>query len=234
MNKYIISFLLLFCVLTLFAQTKPVESKILSRGEVNSLLTDSVRQILKIRFPVFRVYTCSDKSGDYFIALTESQDTIGDSGDTLSTSIRAVAFSRSAENVTFRWEFEDSLIRTSELVSGESAIWFWTRYSSFTDTDHDNLIDPVIVYGTNGMNGRDDGRVRLKVIYKEQPFMILNMNGVLDRDRVLQVDTAYYDLPAVLQQHVLRLMQKLQEDNQTIFPYGWQTAMKNRNTRIVE
>lgn len=43
----------------------------------------------------------------------------------------------------------------------EASIWFWTNYSGFADLDKDGLIDPILIYGTSGMNNTDDGRVKI-------------------------------------------------------------------------
>src|SRR5579872_7290449 len=78
----------------LLAQQNKPASEILSRTQVVSIFTDSVKQAFKINFPIIRVYKYADRSGQYFCVLTETMDSIvkDDEGgyDTLHHAIRAI------------------------------------------------------------------------------------------------------------------------------------------------
>lgn len=90
--------------------------------------------------------------------------------------------------------------RTTRGEDGESTIWFWTSDISFKDYDGDGLIEPVIVYGTWGINGYDDGRVKIIIFYKGKKVAIRHQSSVLDGGRSTEYDAAYESLPKKLKE----------------------------------
>lgn len=210
-----------------FAQTSIFSSEVLSPQQVAELFPDSVRQALQIRFPIYRAYRYGDKAGKYFCILTESTDTITENKDTIHRAIKAINIKRS---FTKLWEINDHI----EADKHEHNISFWTGYSEFKDYDGDFLIEPIIVYGTLGLNGYEDGRIKFIIYYKGQKIAIRHQNGTLDRERETQVDKAFYGLPKVLQAGLKRKMELMTRNKHAIFPYGWQAAMQNRKTIINE
>lgn len=219
--------LLLFCATTLvFGQTKGVSSEILSQQETAKLFTDSLNKQLGITYPICRVYKCIDKSGQFFIVLTESNDTITADKDTLHYRIKAFNFRQDKSGLIKKWEMNDFITKQATTEYIENSIWFWTKYSEFADIDNDSLIDPILIYGTSGMNYTSDGRIKILIYYKGQKFAIRHQNGTLDFERNTHVDKAFYSLPLGLQDHIKLIMKKMTDDDNAIFPYGWQTAMK--------
>ncbi|HAQ39369.1 MAG TPA: hypothetical protein PLU49_15030 [Saprospiraceae bacterium] len=210
----------------IFGQSKIPGCEQLSRQEVAKLFTDSLNQELQITFPIFKVFKCKDKTGQFYIVLTESNDLISPDQDTLNTSIKAFNFYKDNSGYIKKWELFDFKTRQAVSDEMESSIWFWSKYAEFKDIDHDNEIDPVIIYGTSGMNGTEDGRIKIFIFYKGQKHAIRHQNGVLDFERNTKVNKTFYSLPVKIQDHVKQIMEKLTDDGHAIFPYGWQTAMK--------
>lgn len=209
-----------------YAQKKTVTTEILTTKQVTQLLPDSIRKNLHINYPIFRVYKYGDKGGQYYCILTESQDEITAENDTTNYRIKAVNVKNDNGSFSKLWEINDNIQNESE----ENNIWFWTKYAEFKDHDGDGSIEPIIVYGTSGLNGYDDGRIKFIIYYKGQKIAIRHQNGVLDFERETQVDKAFYNLPQSLQASVKQKMEKMMQQNQAIFPNGWQNAMKSKKT----
>lgn len=214
-----------------FAQKFPETSKILTSEQVTEVFTDSVKSGLELNFPIFRVYKYSDKSGQYYCALTESMDSISDEKDTINRNIKALACKIEKDRLVKIWELNDRVIKND---AHEYNIWFWTKYCDFKDYDKDSLIDPIIVYGTSAMNGYDDGRIKFLIYYKGQKIAIRHQNGVLDFERETQVDKVFYNLPQLLIISIMQKMGLMEKNQHAIFPHGWQTAMRNKKTFFSE
>ncbi len=223
----------LILVIQLSGQTKNQTAN-LSRAEIKELFNAEALKNFNIDYNIFKVYTYTDKTGKYFVALTEKTDSIAPNKDTLHYKIKAFNFYEDKNGLVKKWELND--FTTKQAGSGvmENTIWFWTKYCEFEDIDKDGIIDPLLVYGTSGMNGRDDGRIKIIVYYKGQKNVIRHQNGVLDFERNTQVDQTFYALPKTLQEHVKTTMQKMTDNSHAIFPYGWQDAMKKGKTKFQE
>jgi len=224
-------FIALICLTNVFAQKITVRTEILTAKQVTELFPDTIRKTLAINFPILRVYKYADKTGPFYCILTESRNEINTGKDTFHHSIKAINVK--AENGSFskNWELNDNIIKKE---NDESSIWFWTKYIDFKDYDGDGLADPVIIYGTAASNGYDDGRIKFIAYYKGKKIGIRHQNGILDFERETQVDKAFYDLPPSLQASINQKMVLMTKNNQAIFPAGWQTAMKNKKTKINE
>lgn len=232
MLKYILTLAIALVFLTkTFAQNTTTSSELLTTKQVKELFPESLLNTLNIHFPIFRVYRYDDQSGKYYCLLTESRDTITAQKDTFNYQIKAITVQ--LENGTFKklWEINDHLIKND---NEEQSIWFWTKYTSFNDYDGDGLIDPVIIYGTFGLNGYDDGRIKMILYYKGKKVAIRHQNGLLDSERETQVDQSFYALPKALQSAVINKMELMMENNHAIFPSGWEEAMKNKKGNFNE
>src|SRR5688572_29031708 len=84
----------------------------------------------------------------------------------------------------------------------ENSIWFWTKYIEFRDYDGDALADPIIAYGTSGINHTDDGRIIFIIYSKGRKIAIRHQNSDLDFGRETQVDRSFYDMPQSLQKTI--------------------------------
>jgi hypothetical protein len=226
---------LLFIVLVSFfhavAQKPAVAAELLTDKQVIALLPDTLRTSLTISFPIFRVYKYTDQEGLHYCILTESREKISADGDTINHKIKAVNVKVVNGVFSKQWEINDNIIKDERQ---ESSIWFWTKYADFKDYNGDGLAEPIIVYGTAGMNGYDNGRIKFIIYYKGKKVAIRHLNGVLDYERETQVDKSFYALPPALQAGVKQKMELMVANERAIFPAGWQKDMKNKETQIDE
>lgn len=210
------------------------EKDILPRNEIKQIFNDSIKNKFGINYNIFKVYKYADMTGKYYVVLTEKTDSVTPDNDTLSLKIKAFYFKTTANGLEKQWEINDLTIKQTNGNSDETSIWFWSKYCEFKDLNNDGMIDPVLVYGTAGKNGTDDGRIKILIIYKGQKNVVRHQNGVLDSDRNTQVDETFYSLPSPIQNYVKSLMQKMVDNGQAIFPYGWQEAMSNKKLKFDE
>lgn len=223
----------LFFLTYSYAQNSAVTSEILTHQQVAGLFSDSICQSLNITFPIFRVYRYADQSGQYYCVLTESRDKTGPGKDTINHKIKAFNFKAADNRFVKTWEIND-WINTRKDEKEETTIWFWSRYMVFKDYDNDGLADPILVYGIKGGNDYDDGRVKFIIYFKGKKYVIRHQNGVLDDERQTEVDKAYYELPSSLQAAIHEKMVLMTNNNQAIFPYGWEKAMKQKKVSFSE
>jgi hypothetical protein len=225
------SLIAFFCFTTAFGQKTTVSFDILPPRQVTELFPDSIRRSLKINFPIFRVYKYADKTGQYYCILTESRNEITAEKDTINHNIKAINMWDDNGSFSKVWEINDNIVKND---NDENNIWFWTKYADFKDYDGDGLADPIVIYGTSGSNGYDNGRIKFILYYKGQKVAIRHQNGVLDYERETQVDKAFYNLPLSLQTAIKQKMELMTKNNHAIFPAGWQAAMKNNKTTFNE
>ena len=145
------------------AQSETPSSKILPKTETDEFFTPAFKKKNLIKFPIFRAYTYTDKSGTYNVALTESADTVNNVKDTVNYTIKAFNFKVDKTLTLKKWEINDFKTPTVKGDEKETSIWFWTKYCEFNDLDGDGLVEPIIVYGTFGANGYDDGRTKILI-----------------------------------------------------------------------
>ncbi|RZL36636.1 MAG: hypothetical protein EOO96_06595 [Pedobacter sp.] len=232
MKKILALLFLSFFIIKANAQSDTSSNKILSKAETDEFFTDAFKKKNLINFPIFRAYTYKDKSGTYYVALTESADSINTKKDTVNNKIKALAFKVDKGITLKKWEINDFKTPSVKGEEIESSIWFWTKYCSFNDIDGDGLVDPIVVYGTFGSNGYDDGRAKIILYIKGQKIAIRHQNGILDDERKTQVDLTFYALPKKIQDHVKQLMATMVEKNHAIFPSGYEGKMSKKATQI--
>lgn len=230
--RYVLFLIIVFFHLsTAFAQKTSINAEILSPTQVTELFPEPVLKSLNISFPIFRVYKYADKTGQYYCILTESRNEITADKDTLHFKIKAVNVKKEVDSFAKVWEINDNIIKNE---NDEHSIWFWTKYIDFKDYNGDGLADPIVIYGTSGANGYDDGRVKFIIYYQGQKVAIRHQNGVLDHERETQVDKTFYALPQTLQETIKLKMELMTKNEHAIFPAGWQAAMKNKKTLFNE
>jgi hypothetical protein len=231
MTKFLFKITYFFIPLLSFAQITD-NKRLLPYNTIQEIFNDSVKNQHGIKYPIFRVYQFDDKSGQNLIVLTESFDGVTPNKDSLHHNIKAFGFVKNPTGLVKKWEINDFKLKQEHTI--ESSIWFWTKYCLFQDIDKDGLIDPIIVYGTSGSNGFDDGRIKIFVLFKNQKIGIRHQNGTFDFERNTQVDKVFYALPASIQTSVKAIIEKIIEDDKAIFPYGWKDAMKQKKTYFDE
>lgn len=173
--------------------------------------------------PVQKVYEYRDKGGMWNVVLCENHAAIKGK-DTFNTRLKAIALLNDHGGYLSKWAIQDAVIEkeipnTEQLP--ENQIWFWTKYSSFTDMDSDGYIDPLIVYGT-AAEDRPHAvqRVKLILVYKGKKYAIRAVECELDYCRHLQYDPAYKTLPATLRRKVEAVMEQMRREQDLILHEG--------------
>ncbi len=216
---------------TLAAQTTSINYEVIPADQTN-WLTDSLKQVFRLSYPVNLVYKYTDRSGTYFCVFTESRDSIIPSKDTFHFRIRAVNLKQESSGLFSKvWDMNDYILQKDQ---HESDIWFWNQYIAFDDWDKDGLADPLIVYGTAAGNGVNDGRMKCMVFYKGEKIGVRHQNALGVNERNTTVDKAFYSLPTSLQSAVSQRMENMVKQQQAVFSSGWQKAMKNKRTYFDE
>lgn len=208
------------------------QTKILANKEVDSIFTLKVKNKLNIRFPLFKVYEYTDHAGKHYLVLAENGHE--ENGKPQNDSIQGLCIKVDNGQLKTEWTLIDFKLKQGSGNPEEISIWFWTKYVSLIDVDNDGLVDPIVIYGTSGINGTEDGRIKILIYYKGTKRAIRHQNSTLDLERNTQVDNTFYDLPIVIQNHLKALMKKMMDDNNVIFPYGWETAMKRKELKFDE
>lgn len=228
----VITFLLVFSRV-LISQDFKVSNRQLSSLEIESILTGSIKKKFHINFSVYRAYEYNDKLGQHLIVMTENEVSCNQR-DNCIDSIKAFCFDVENNKLKLKWKLTDFLLPEGNEVSEEYSITFWTKYFKLDDYDNDGVVDPIIVYGTIGMNGYSDGRIKILVYNKGMKYAIRHQNGTLDYQRNSQVDKAFYNLPKGIRNRVNEIMNNITENNHGIFPHGWEEAMKNEELKFDE
>ena len=206
------------------------QTKQLSTEEVSAIYTKEKRVNLDIDYPIFRVYEYSDKEGKHHLVLAEK---INQKSAADPAAIQGFHFLIKDGKHTLVWKMQDAKLKENE-VSEEFGMWFWTKYFDIKDIDGDGLVDPILIYGTKGNNGFDDGRIKILIYYKGKKIGIRHQNSTLDGERNTKVDGTFYQLDAKIQKHVHDIMVMISNKQHAIWPAGWEQAMKNGKTTFDE
>lgn len=228
-----------FCLLLplfIFSCNTPAEKKV-SEPEisvetwVDTLNTEQELGLFSEKF-TFKEYIENDEKHALFFN-AHSYKT--ESGREFQDSLLVSSVLIQDEVQVVEWEMQDFIRKTEiEELSAEHHIEFWEEYISTVDRDADGLVDPILVYGSLGINGLDDGRVKILIYHKGNKIGIRHQSGVLDFHRNTQVDTSFYHLPDTIQTHVQAMMEKIVDERDVIFPAGWREAMKAKKTYFDE
>ncbi|WP_179336138.1 M949_RS01915 family surface polysaccharide biosynthesis protein [Winogradskyella costae] len=233
MKKKIIIFLLIALTKFGYGQNLEISSSQLTEQEIDSLFTDSLKISLEIDYSIYRVYKYDDKGGAHFLIMTKNEIEC-DNGQECFDSIKAFCFNLKGDRFMQEWKLTDFILPKGNEVSEEYSINFWTKYFELNDYDSDGFIDPIMVYGTDGMNGTNDGRIKILVYHNGNKRAIRHQNGTLDYERNTKVDELYYELPIGIKKRVSQIMVNITENEHGIFPYDWQTAMENKKLNFDE
>lgn len=202
--------------------------KTLSAQEQKKIFTEARKKELGINFNIWKVYDYQDKTGKFYLVLTEDNANGQTDKNPMNNAIKAFNFK--VDNSIWKKTFETNDTKNS----GESSIWFWSRYIYVEDFDNDGIIEPIIFYGTGGDNGYSDGRVKILIYYKGKKIGIRIQNGTLDDERNFSVDAEFYNLPKKIQDKVFDQMNFMVKNEHSILPYGWQKKMVKKMTFITE
>ena len=206
----------LFIFLTLLSfpllAQQPGAVRIWSRAEIREAFGDSLRYE---GLPVYRVYEFQDKGGVYSVLFCENNDHMEDK-DTINTKIRAVCLLNDHGGYLQKWVINEVLVQEPVI---EKHLFFWNRYSSFTDLDGDGYADPVIAYSS--VNENDEyQRLKLIIVYKGKKYAVRAVECILDDCRQLRFDPAYKILPAAIRKHIDQLLQRIRTEKEMILQEG--------------
>ena len=209
-------------------QVMTTTGTILPPEHIPAIFEDHDIERYGLKYPIRRAYIYQDKSGPCYLILCESIDDIT-KDDTLHQRIQAVVV---VQNVDKTWELNDFINSNDQSNGQETSIWFWTKFCEVKDLDGDGYTDPLLVYGSSGDNGYDDGRIKIILYYKGQKIAIRHQNSTMDEGRNIQIDAAFYTLPKSIQQHIRQLMQTLSEKGFALYPHEYEKAMAQKKLLI--
>lgn len=133
-----------------FSQSNPLPY--LDSIELSNRFSSETLLKYNIDYPIYRVYEFSDLKGTHELVLTEKPN-----GAKSNYSIKAFCFLVTNGEKTMEWQLTDFIIHPKDSPA-EKSIWFWTKHLRLEDLDDNGIVDPIIVYGTSGMYGTEDGR----------------------------------------------------------------------------
>ena len=194
----------------------------LSNDKIETLFTAQKKQELGINFPIWKVYKYEDKTGSYYLVLTEQKHKEPQDEKIFNSAIKAFNFKVEKDIWTKTFDINDAI------VTDEESIWFWTKYIYVEDFDDDGIIEPIVIYGTGGMNGYDDGRIKILLYYKGKKIGIRIQNAVLDGERNFTVDADFYSIPKNIQDKIKDQMKIMIENDVTILPTDWENQMNKK------
>nr|WP_055437563.1 hypothetical protein [Lacinutrix algicola] len=201
----------------------------MSKEEIDSIFTVTIKDKLQLEYSIHRIYKYNDKAGEHYIVMTKNAIKCEEL-ETCSDIIKVYCFSYKNDVFNLKWSLHDFIL--PDLY--EYSITHWTKYFKIEDYDSDGFADPIIIYGTRGLNDFSDGRIKILVYYKNKKSVIRHQNGIHDDERNTQVDKQFYKLPIEIKNRVKVLMKNIAENNHGIFPYGWQKAMEKNKLKFDE
>lgn len=224
--KKLLSIIILF--ISFISTAQSVTPKFLDSTEVSSRYNEDVLRQYAINYPIYRVYEFTDILGKHELVLTEKPKNSKD-----VDSIRAFCFLIEKDSKKLEWKLND-FIATQTEAADEKSIWFWTKYLRLEDLDDNGIIDPIIVYGTAGQYGTEDGRLKILIYLNGQKHGIRHQNSGMDFGRNTRVDKSFYNLSQNIQHYVYQLMRVIYDSGKIIFPAGWEENMKLKKTYFDE
>lgn len=212
-------------------QGEKVASRQLSREEISATFTRDLKAKLEIDHSVHKAYEYTDKAGKHLIVMTQNSIDCKVGKDCYD-AIKAFCYAHNGGTYDLEWRMRDFILPKGNGASKEYSISFWTEYLKLNDYDGDGFVEPIIVYGTFGLNQRSDGRIKILTYHLGKKRAIRHQNGVYDSDRSTQVDEKYYRLPKKIQTGVRKIMEEITAKEHGIFPSNWQEAMANEQLKF--
>ena len=214
-----------FCTLLAHAQD-PSQAQLLDDEQIQKQFPTKIQRKLGITYPIVKVYTYQDREGKHFWVFTENKLYNTSSkkernykknseGEVINDKIKA--FHLIEDKDAFR-QVKLLYDYRPEWEGWEFSIWFWTKFVSFTDLDKDGYVDPVIVYGATPTDGDPDrAKVKILAYHKGKKTAIRHQDSPDDIGRETQIDASYYTLPQPIRQRIFDTINRLQENQLTLF-----------------
>ena len=219
--------LLLSFFFSLVAYSQEVSSpQLLKEEQVQQLFPTKVKKKLGVEYPIFRVYTYSDKEGKHFWVFTENKLYENSKRGTLNYKKNSEGEIINDKIKAFHLLEKGNTFQVVKILydyrpqweGWEFSIWFWTKFASFLDLDNDGYVDPIIVYGAAPTDGDPDrGKVKILAYYKGEKIGIRHQDDPDEDFRETQIDPAYYTLPQPIRQKIFDTVNRLQENQLTLF-----------------
>lgn len=202
------------------------QAQSLQEEQIQKQFPAKVQKQLGITYPITKAYTYKDKEGTHVWVFTENklyerakrkEQTYkkNSEGEVINDKIKAFHLLEKADTyqvVRVVYDYSPKWEGT------EFSIWFWTKFVSFTDLDQDGYVDPIIVYGAAPTDGDPDrGKVKLLAYHKGEKTAIRHQDSPDDIGRETQIDASYYTLPQPIRQRIFDTINRLQENQLTLF-----------------
>jgi len=151
-------------------------------------------------------YVFADNYGAHSILLTNAED---------NKSIYAYCSLKDETNPKLLWKLRDFVSNEQEGVENEIA--FIKPFINIKDLDEDGLVDPILVYATEGDHSFDEGRLKIVIRYKNSKIVIRHKNTVLEEERETEIEEAFFELPVQIKSRVKEIMIDLMENKYAVF-----------------
>jgi hypothetical protein len=230
MKKIAINILMCFMTGLIHSQNTAT-AKAIDKADWERILTASVQQQAGIEYPIFKVFQFKDSKGVGLVVLTESKEHENTKGEPINSAVTAFMLRGSGSLYDVEWENRHYI---SKNFQEERSIWFWSKYIECRDIDQDGESETILVFGTSGVNGFDDGRVFVEIYYKGKLISIEHQNAVKDFNRMTNISPEFYSIPKSIQNKVISKMKQMVASKQTIFPANWEQKMAMKKTDIQE
>ncbi len=199
----------------------------LSKKELASIFTRRKQNQLGISNTIYQAYSYKDKSGEYYLVLTDHMKTINEEKDTIYDNIYAVNASNINNQLKKRSTIKDKIDN-----DWETSIGFWNQYSEISDFDNDGLVDIILVYGATGQDLYTDGRIKILVYHTKKRVSIKHQNSAIEDGRITKININFYGLPSPIQEAVKEKIRLMTQNKHAFFAKDWEKEMKLKATRI--
>ncbi|MBW1294517.1 M949_RS01915 family surface polysaccharide biosynthesis protein [Aquimarina litoralis] len=199
----------------------------LSKKEMNTIFDDNRQIQLGISNDVYQVYAYNDKSGVYYLLLTDHRNGISEEKDTLYDNVYGMSVRVDKNKFKKR-----STIKGEIDGDWESSIGFWNQYSQLFDFDGDGSVDPIIVYGTTTQNNYVDGRIRIIAYHNKSRITIKHQNSEIPDGRLTKINKKFYTFPKSIQEAVKETMRAMSKNGHAVFADDWEKSMENKAVRL--
>lgn len=199
----------------------------LSEKEIASIFTKRIKMRFDIGHPIYQVYSYTDESGKYYLALSLSEYVLDSEGkkDTLNDQIQALYLSN-RDNLKKKSSINDEIDK-----DWETSISFWNKYTELSDIDKDGIVDLILVYGTTGQDIYADGRVKIMIYHNKKRITIRHQNSNYG-GRLTKINKRFYGLPPQIQKLVKEKMKLMTANKHATFSKDWEDKMAKEATNI--
>ncbi|TPN85283.1 M949_RS01915 family surface polysaccharide biosynthesis protein [Aquimarina algicola] len=202
-------------------------AKKLSKKEMNAIFSNRRQIQLGISNQLYQAYNYKDKSGEYYLLLTDHKKVVNEEKDTLYDNIYALNLRVEKNQFKKRSTIKDEMDQ-----EWETSIGFWNQYSQLSDLDSDGEIDPIIVYGTTTHSIYEDNRVKIIVYYKKSRATIKHQNSEIPDGRITKINKKFYNFPKQIQETVIEKMKLMAKNGHAVFAEDWEKNINNKAARL--